>query len=154
MAAFVYYAPTIGGKNLYTEWHLVPTVRPHIAVPEVKRITIEVPGRNGVLDYTDYFGGPYYGLSTGEWTFIFLQDINPETGMPFTDEAGSKTTMQRLTELENHLHGKYLPCRLSGVADFNTYHGRFEITNFESGKDYSNVTISYEIDDYFPRSNP
>lgn len=139
----MYFSPTIGGYDLYETWHLVPTTRPHVNFPEIRTTTVEVPGRNGVIDFTEAFGGPTYENRKGEWQFLILQDIDPETGRRFP--SGERYTFEEVIDgLKEHIHGKKLYCTLEDNSD--TYYGRFVISDISSNKDYSTVTISYEID--------
>lgn len=137
-----YFAPIIGGIDLYQMWHLIPAERPHVNPPEVRTRTVEVPGRNGTYDFTEAFGGPTYENSKGEWKFYIMQDVDPGTGIRY--DLGGIHWNTVLRELITFIHGKRLQCLL--VDDINTYMGRFVVSSYEPGKNYSTVTISYEID--------
>lgn len=140
----MYFSPTIGGFNLYTKWHLIPTQRPYVAPPEIRTNTVEIPGRHGVLDFTEAFGGPYFGNSTGEWEFYIMQNVNPATGHYYTGSVARKSWAQILAEIVEELHGEKLTCTLEG--DSHTYTGRFAVSKYNPGSDYSTITISYDID--------
>lgn len=45
-----------GGLHSYTEWGLILSEK-EIKAPKPKKIEFEIEGSDGVLDYTDFFGG-------------------------------------------------------------------------------------------------
>ena len=69
------HSVTFGDKNSYDEWRMVPTSRPVITPPAVKKKTLEIPGANGVLDISSSLTGfPVYENRTGSIEFVVLND--------------------------------------------------------------------------------
>lgn len=69
------HSVTFGDKNSYDEWRIVPTSRPVIAPPAVKKKTLEIPGANGVLDISSSLTGfPVFENRTGSIEFVVLND--------------------------------------------------------------------------------
>ena len=66
---------TIGTRNTYKDWYLVPDGRPVVAMPEPKLVTVDVPGRNGLLDLSESIRKfPVFSNRTGSWNFHVLND--------------------------------------------------------------------------------
>ena len=53
----MYHSITLGTKNTWDDWHLIPTSRPVVNPPSVKTNMIEIPGGDGVLDLTTALAG-------------------------------------------------------------------------------------------------
>lgn len=120
-------------KHSWTDFHLVPTKRLSIVTPSPSIAMIPIPGSNRNVDMTDLMpGGLRFGRRQGEWEFIVDQD-------KWDNWSIAKKT------LEDYLHGKRLYCVLED--DYNTaYVGRFKIANWESGSDYSSISIAYDLE--------
>ena len=43
----MYHSITIGDKNTWDDWHMIPVTPPVIAPPVEKTISLDVEGRNG-----------------------------------------------------------------------------------------------------------
>lgn len=68
-----YHSITIGERNTWDNWYLVPTSRPLVNPPQVKTHYVNVPGRNGALDLTEAIAGrAVYGNRTGNWEFYVM----------------------------------------------------------------------------------
>ena len=66
----MYHSITIGEKNTWDDWHLIPTSRPLFSAPKVKENIIDIPGADGSLDLTIALTGrPTYENRIGSWTF-------------------------------------------------------------------------------------
>jgi hypothetical protein len=130
----VYHSITIGEKNTWDDWHLMPTSRPSLALPPVKEKVIDIPGRNGTLDLSEYLtGSPVYGNRKGSWEFYVMHDY-------WTDW---NTAYLRIVA---YCHGKTLGVVLEDDPT-RKYTGRLKVS-WRSGKDYSIVTIEYDLDPY------
>ena len=53
----MYHSITIGDKNTWDDWHLIPTTRPLFAPPGVKKNIVSIPGGDGSLDLTEALTG-------------------------------------------------------------------------------------------------
>ena len=66
----MYHSITIGDKNTWDDWHLIPATRPLFNPPLVKFNLQDVPGGDGMINLTKALAGrPTYGNRTGSWTF-------------------------------------------------------------------------------------
>lgn len=126
-------AEIISRKNTWTDFHLVPTERPMIGVPSPKYTLVPIPGTNKIFDATDYMpGGLTFSRRTGQWSF----NVDNEQWESWYDAKNA---------LEYFINGKRLYCVLAD--DPNTYYlGTFIASGWDDGEEYSQVTISYEID--------
>lgn len=130
----MYHSITFGNKNTYDDWHLVPSSRPLFAPPPVKTNYLDIPGSNGQLDLTDVLNGhPVYGNRTGSIEFIVLN--------------GYGEWQNRYSEICNYLHGKKMIAILEDDPAWY-YEGRFSVNQWASEKDWSRITIDYDVYPY------
>lgn len=130
------HSVTFNGKNSFSDWHLVPDGRPVIAMPEVNKTIVEVPGASEVYDFSEYLTGyPTYKNRTGDMAFHVLNDYGD--------------WQQRYGEIANHIHGKRI--RVSLEDDPTHYYmGRVSIGSWTSNNDgtWSDISFSYDLDPY------
>ena len=132
--AQAYHSITIGEKNTWDDWHLVPTSRPLVNPPEVKTNYIELPGGDGMLDLTTALTGrPTYGNRTGSWEFLVMN--------------GYQAWHTLYSEIMIYLHGKELRAVLDDDPNY-FYLGRFSVNSWKSSKDWSSITIDYNVGPY------
>lgn len=126
---------TINGMNTWDMWHMAPKSRPFVAAPQVKTEYVDVPGADGSLDYTEVLTGkPRYANRTGQWEFII-------------DNFGQEW-YSLYSEILTKLHGKYFDeIVLEDDPDYK-WKGRLTVTGQFGNKDYSSVTIAYNLDPY------
>lgn len=130
----MYHSITFGDKNTWDDWHLIPSSRPIFQPPEVKTNYIEVPGANGVLDYTEALTGyPTYNNRTGEIEFIVANG--------YWDWDVAYSTIM------NYLHGRRMKAVLEDDKAFY-YEGRFSVNQWTSYKGWSTITINYDVYPY------
>lgn len=125
--------------NTFENWGLVPAERPSVTPPSIKSKYVDLPGSNGVLDYTELLIGKVpYGRRSGSWTF-------------YTDEAKMKSlgfTWDKLYEEMLHkIHGDECEVSLDDEYDF-FYKGRISLNQWRSSKAFSTVVINYNFDSY------
>ena len=61
--------------NTFKDWHIVPMGRPVIAPPQQKRTTIDIPGANGILDFSNSLTKyPVFENRQGSLKFAVLHD--------------------------------------------------------------------------------
>lgn len=158
----MYHSINIGEKNTWTDWHLIPSSRPYIEMPTIKEKSVEIPGRNGVIDLTTFLtGSPTYGNRKGSWEFyvaneFFLSSLafddsqNPKRGSNEGEDDGGdeKDTgeiwAKNLRKIVKYCHGKVLTVALEDHPD-HRYRGRLKVS-YKPQKDYSMVTIEYDLE--------
>ena len=130
----MYHSITIGGKNTWDDWRLVPASRPVFNPPAQKVKTLEIPGGDGVIDLSQSLTGyPVYQNRTGSIEFIVMNDFKP-WHMAYSD-------------IMDYLHGQKLRAVLEDDPEY-FYEGRFTINVWKSEKDWSRITIDYDVGPY------
>lgn len=132
--AKAYHSITIGSKNTWDDWHLVPSSRPLVSPPGLKTHFVDLPGGDGVLDLSEALAGkPIYGNRTGSWEFIVMNDY--------------QNWELLYSEIMNYLHGKTYHAILDDDPSYY-YDGRFSLEEWASNKDWSTVKIQYSLAPY------
>ena len=130
----MYHSITIGDKNTWDDWHLIPATRPLFNPPTVKENMVNIPGGDGVLDLTASLAGrPTYNNRTGSWTF-YVQN-------------GFKDWSVLYSEIMVYLHGQTFKAILEDDPAY-FYEGRFSVNQWKSDKDYSQIVINYNVGPY------
>ena len=130
----MYHSITIGDKNTWDDWHLIPATRPLFNPPTVKENMVNIPGGDGVLDLTASLAGrPTYNNRTGSWTF-YVQN-------------GFKDWSVVDSEIMVYLHGQTFKAILEDDPAY-FYEGRFSVNQWKSDKDYSQIVINYNVGPY------
>lgn len=135
--AIAYHSITIGGKNTWDDWHLIPTSRPVFNPPSVKTNYVEVPGAQGVLDLTEAsFGEVLYNNREGSLEFIVVNDTWPSWNI-------AKHT------IINYLHGKEYTAILDDEPNY-LYKGRFTLNEWRSNNNgtWSTIVIDYNLEPF------
>lgn len=131
----MYHSVTFGSMNSFSDWHLVPDSRPVIIMPEIKAVTVDVPGSNGILDLSESLTGyPVYSNRSGSIKFHVLNDIEP---------------WQKLyARVAQYLHGKQRTLVLEDDPEYY-YQGRMGIawTSNNNGT-WSDLEIKYDLEPY------
>ena len=142
--AKLYHSITIGDKNTWDDWHLVPTSRPLVNPPEVKESYLEIPGGDGVLDLTTSLTSkPQYRHRTGTWQFIVITDYDGVSHI----SKGRWATL--FSDMMAYLHGKKHRVILDDDPNYY-YEGRFSVSGWSSSPSsgYSTVAINYVLYPY------
>lgn len=122
-------------KDTWEDWHLIPSPRPSVASPEVQEKMIEIPGRDGLLDATEFLtGSPRYLNRTGTWDFYVMHEY-------WNSWAETYTTIMA------YLHGKKMQVILEDDPNYY-YEGRLTVQPFSSQNDYSKISINYNLQPY------
>lgn len=132
----MYHSVTIGSMNTYTDWHLVPDGRPVIAMPEVRKNYVEVPGMSGSLDLSESLTGyPLYEKREGELKFHVLNGYSPWNVLH--------------QNIATYLHGHVRNVKLEDDPNWY-YQGRLSLNEWISNNDgtWSDVVIGYVLDPY------
>ena len=125
---------TIGSKNTWKHWHLVPSSRPVVTMPDVKTKYVEMPGINGVKDMTTSLTGyVMYGVRQGSWEFIVAN--------------GYWNWQEAYTTIAEYLHGKNRKVVLDDDPG-HYYEGRLNVNEWKSSKDFSTIVIDYQLNPY------
>ena len=104
-----------------------------IGTPSPKTETIDIPGGDGVLDYTDYFGETKYG--NRNLTFEFSTMIIPNDFMSL------------FSTVQNALHGKKLPIILDEDPEWY-YIGRISVSEWKANRNIGKLTIDCDCEPY------
>ena len=140
----MYHSVTFGDKNTWDDWHLVPTSRPVFSPPAQKVKTLDIPGGDSVIDLsTALTGYPVFQNRTGSFEFIIPNGFEPW-------EAGTIEKMhwnEVYSDIMDYLHGQTLRAVLEDDPEY-FYEGRFTVKDWKSQKDWSRITISYDVGPY------
>lgn len=132
----MYHSITIGDKNTWADWRLIPAAPPIITIPPVRKNMVELPGGNGSIDLTQFIGNKtLYGVSEGTWEFVITDQV-------------SHTMMQWRNEIVDYIHGKRFDSIILEDDPYWVYTGRLEVQAVKPGKSYSGITIAYTIDPF------
>lgn len=130
----MYHSITIGEKNTWDDWHLIPATRPLFNPPTVKTNYVDIPGGDGVIDLTTALAGrPVFSNRTGSWTFYV--------------ENGFKSWTALYSEIMVYLHGQKMRAVLEDDPDYY-YEGRFSVNAWKSEKSWSQIVIDYNVGPY------
>lgn len=114
-------------KKTYTDWGLLMTGR-KIGRPPIKRNTVNVPYRDGALDYTKYNGRTYYDNRSLEFEFKL---IDPDK------------FYETYTKIADYLHGQELKITITEDRSYY-YEGLCEISDLDVSKALGKITISVD----------
>ena len=130
----MYHSITLGEKNTWDDWHLIPATRPLFNPPAVKTNLVDIPGGDGALDLTSALAGrPLFENRTGSWTFYV--------------ENGFKDWATLYSEIMVYLHGKTMKATLEDDPEYY-YEGRFSVNAWKSEAQWSQIVIDYDVGPY------
>lgn len=131
----MYHSITIGDKNTWDDWKLVPSSRPVFNPPEPKLNYIEIPGVDGKLDASTVLTGEIlYQNRTGSVEFYVMN--------------GYKSWDARYSEISNYVHGIDFKRIILEDDPSHYYTGRVTVNKWESSKDYSRITLDFDLYPY------
>lgn len=107
-----------------------------IGTPSPKTETIDVPGGDGVLDLTEFFGGVKYNNRTLSFEF---STIVPQAEF-----------MELFTKVQNALHGQKMQIVLDDDAEW-FYYGRIIVSEWKADKNVGKLTIDCDCEPYKSR---
>lgn len=123
-------------RNTWSDWHLIPSVKPTFPMPEFTQNYVEVPGRNGAIDMSDYLtGSPAYQDRQGSFEFYMM------------DTDVSNDWDARCNAIASFLHG----IKLKAILDDDPlyyYEGRFSLANKNTGTPTPKITINFRVGPY------
>lgn len=128
------HSVTIGEKNTWKDWKLIPNVRPDFQPPLPKNNFTSIPGGNGTLDLSETLTGyPVYEDRVGSWEFII-----GDQSVSFYDIY---------SEIMNYLQGRRLEAVLEDDRYFH-YKGRFWLNEDRSEPSHSLIVMEYQVYPY------
>lgn len=122
-----------GDKHTYQEWKLILT-HTDISFPNVKKETINIPGADGELDFTESLSGD-------------VKYENRKILFEFVTTDQRITWKNLISEIANYLHGRKFKIILDEDPNFY-YYGRAEINQFKSDKSIGTITIECNVEPY------
>lgn len=123
--------------NTWNDWRLIPASPPKVVPPKVRTKYIDIPGMQGQLDISEISSEEtLYENRTGNWEFFFTR-----TPMGNGTVYSWSSMYHRLLKM---LHGKKGRVILEDEPNVY-YEGRFEVSDWQTARDFSKVTISYNL---------
>ena len=124
--------------DTWTDFHLIPTERPTVALPSASTKLVTIPGNSVPLDFSEYLTGhPLFGNRSGSWSFL--------TDTAFVDQHGGWLAFDR--NLRSKLHGRIRKVVLRDDPSY-FYVGELALAQWATGNERSTITISYNFYPY------
>ena len=123
---------TFGNYHSYDDLSLILSSKT-IGSPEPKIETVEIPGADGVLDISEYFGEIKYNNRT--LTFVFSTIVEPSDFLTL------------FSTVQNALHGKKVRIILDDDPNFY-YMGRLTVSEWTADKNIGTITVSCDCEPY------
>ena len=132
--------------NTWTDWHLIPTSRPFVSVPAIRKKSVEIPGRDGEIDLSEFLlNSPFYSNRTGSWEFYISNEYFLYSDPKFVRNAHNwRNWPYAVQTIANFCNGKQCMVWLEDNPDY-MYEGRLTVS-YSPKKDYSIITIAYDFD--------
>ena len=121
-----------GNYHTYRDFQLILASKT-IGTPSPKTETIDIPGGDGVLDLTEFFGETKYGNRSH--SFEFSSMVDPSEFMTL------------FSRVQNALHGRKLPIILDDDPDWY-YIGRISVSEWKADRNIGKLTIDCDCDPY------
>ena len=129
-----------GNYHSYVDFSLILSSKT-IEAPEPKTESVEVPGSDGIIDLSDYFGEIKY--KNRSLTFEF-------TAAP---QIKLKDFLTLFSKIQNAIHGKRLKIVLDDDPDFY-YIGRVSVNEWKTDKNIGKITVECDCEPYKYKLNP
>ena len=123
----------IGDRHTYKDWNLI-LISTDIGFPDPKTETIDIPGADGELDFSEVLTGD---ISYNNRT-ISIQ-------LEMVDKF--ENWRNKISEISNYLHGKKLKIIFDEDPSFY-YFGRLSVNDFKSNKSTGTITIEANVEPY------
>lgn len=121
-----------GEYHSFDDLHLILSEK-EIGAPQVKTQTLDIPGGDGVLDLTDFFGEPKYDNVQHKFTFT---TIRPRSEF-----------LSQYSAVKNAIHGKKVRIVLDDDPAF-FYLGRCDVSSFKNEKNIGTITVTCDCEPY------
>lgn len=130
----IYNIPGVwfNGKHSYRDYGMFLSERPDLGSPQPKMVAVDVPGANGVLDYTE--------AATGA-----VKYENRQCVFTFAKQLDATLQQQFMSQLRTALHGQTVEVELDEDAGW-VYTGRATV-EFEENEDWK-LKIVITVDAY------
>lgn len=123
------------GVNTWDNWHLIPTSRPVFTLPNVETKYVDVDGREGSIDITNYLNSQ-----------TVIRDRSGSFEFYITNRTdGEYFRLQ--SEIAAYLRGRRLWVSLEDDPNYY-YIGRFNLESWKQDDHFSQVTIKYRVAPY------
>lgn len=129
---------TFGNYHSHTDFQLILASKT-IGTPSPKTETIDIPGGDGVLDLTDFFGETKY--SNRNLSFEFSSMVIPSEFMTL------------FSTVQNALHGKKMAITLDDDPDWY-YTGRISVSEWKAERNIGKLTIDCDCEPYKMQNSP
>ena len=121
-----------GSYHSYRDFQLILGSKT-IGTPSPKTETIDIPGGDGVLDLTDFFGETKYG--------------NRKLSFEFSSMVIPSEFMSLFSRVQNALHGKKMTITLDDDSDWY-YIGRISVSEWKADRNIGKLTIDCDCEPY------
>ena len=121
-----------GNYHSYDDFNLILSQKT-IGAPSPKTETIDIPGGDGVLDLTDFFGEVKYN--------------NRELSFEFSTMVPQAQFMDLFSAVQNALHGQKMQIVLDEDAGWY-YIGRITVSEWKAEKSIGKLTIDCDCEPY------
>lgn len=138
MDSTTYMKPYTTGNavyNSFSDWGLSKTSRTVITPPQIKSMTVDIPGGDGSIDLSDALTGDVaYQNRTYTDNFVFIGD--------------RRNRERKINEISSALCGDIFEIEIDALPGW-VYVGRPVITNIDKSSDcFLHITVSCEIEPY------
>lgn len=130
----MYHSITIGSKNTWDDWHLIPSSAPVFNPPTPKTKYVDIPGADWHLDMTTALTGDV-AYNGREGSFEFYVD------------NGHDEWPNVYSDIMDYLHGQLLNAVLEDDPIYY-YEGRFSVNQWKSDAQNSKIVIDYNVAPY------
>ena len=125
-------------RNTWDNWRLIPSSRPTIAQPTPVYKYVDIPGKSGALDLTDYLAGkPTYSDRKGSLEFYVSND-------------GTDWSSRR-EEIAQFMNGERMKIELEDDRG-HYFYGRVFFKEWRPDPQFSKVVFEYQLDPYIYNS--
>ena len=120
-------------QHTWDDWRIVPTSRPVILPPSIQRMEQEIPGRDGLLDFSESLDGEiHYNNRVGTLEFYV---------------ANRDCWNNVYSSIQNFIHGRQLKIILDDDKDYY-YEGMIAVNDWKSNQSNSTIVIEYKLQPY------
>lgn len=123
---------TFGNLHSYNNLKLILESK-EIGSPEAKVETIDIPGSDGVLDLTEFFGSVKYG--------------NRKLSFTFSTVVPKSQFMTLFSEVQNALHGQKMKITLDADPEWY-YIGRIAVPAWQSERRIGRLTVECDCEPF------
>ena len=127
-----------GNYHSYNDFQLILASKT-IGTPSPKTETIDIPGGDGVLDLTEFFGETKYG--------------NRNLSFEFSSMVISSEFMSQFSTVQNALHGKKMKIILDDDPGWQ-YTGRISVSEWKADRNIGKLVVDCDCEPYKYQISP